>query len=56
MDAAILDTPPPAKGGLPELAAPNLGAARYRLTLRAETPIRLPVYAGSAMRSSARSV
>lgn len=50
MDAAVRDTPPPIKGGLLELAQSDLGAARYRLTLRAATPIRLPAYAGSAWR------
>lgn len=50
MDAAVLDTPPPTEGGSPEMAQPDLGAARYRLTLRAATPIRLPGYAGSAWR------
>ena len=50
MDAAVRDTPPPTEGGSPELAQPDLGAARYRLTLRAATPIRLPGYAGSAWR------
>lgn len=50
MDPELFDTAHANAAGLPGLPAPNLSATRYRLALRAETPIRLPAYAGSAWR------
>ena len=50
MDAGVLDTLPASRGDLPTRSVRNLGATRYRLVLRAATPVRLPAYAGSAWR------
>lgn len=56
MDAGVLDTLPASRGDLPTRSVRNLGATRYRLVLRAATPVRPGAGCWSRRRAPAFSV